>query len=49
MKEAGLEEVEEYATKINNMPAQNIATRKIMDLCEDMVWRPGTWVSKMWW
>ena len=46
MQEAGLEEVEEYITRRQNTIAQYIVTRPILDLCEESVRRPGTWVSK---
>ena len=49
MREAGLEEVTEYITWRQNKVTCYIATRTIMDLCEEAVKRPGTRVSKRWW
>ena len=49
MQEAGIEEVEEYVPRIQNMVAQYISTRRIIDLCEETLWRPGMQVSKRWW
>ena len=46
MQEVGLEEVEAYVMRRKNMVAQYIATRTIIDLCEEAVWRPRTRVSK---
>ena len=45
---AGLEKVEECVLKIQNIIAKYIATRKILDLCEGAMWRPGIQVSKRW-
>ena len=49
MREAGLEEVETYITQRQNTAAQYIATRPILDLCEEAERRPGAGVSKRWW
>ena len=49
MQEAWLEEANEYVLRRHNMVAHYIATRPIIDLCEEAVWRPGTWVGKIWW
>ena len=38
---AGMEIVEEYVLKRHNTVAQYISVRKIMDLCEEAVRRPG--------
>ena len=35
--------------KRKNTVAQYIATRPIMDLCEETVRRSGTWVARIWW
>ena len=44
-----MEEVEEYITQRQNMVAEYISTRPILDLCEDVERRPGTQFSKWWW
>ena len=49
MAEAGFEESETYVTRRQNMAAQYISTRPIMDLCERSDQRPGSWVSWRWW
>ena len=49
MREEGMEEVEEYVLRRHNTVAQYIATRPIMDLCEEAVRRPGARVYKRWW
>ena len=49
MQEAWLEEAKEYVLRRHNMVAHYIATRPIIDFCEEAVWRPGTWVGKIWW
>ena len=49
MREAGLEEVEEYKTRRQNMFEQYIAMWPTLDLCGAAVWRKGTRVSKRWW
>ena len=38
-----------YVLKRQNTAVQCISTRPILDLCEETVWMPGTWVVKMWW
>ena len=38
-----------YVLNSNNTFAQYIATQPIMDLCEEMMRMPGTWVAKGWW
>ena len=48
MQEAGFEDMVKYVLKRNNMVAQYIATRSIMELCEVMVRIPGTWLAIMW-
>ena len=49
MEEAGFDEMVAYALKRNNTVAQYIATRPILDLCEETVRRPGVWVARRWW
>ena len=49
MQEAGLEDFEEHVLKRNNICVQYIKTQLIIDLCEEMGQRTGTWVSKRWW
>ena len=46
MGEVGFEEMGEYVLKRQNTVVQYIATRPILDLCEETVWRPGAWVSR---
>ena len=48
MEEAVFEEVGEYFLKRQNTAAQYIATRPILDLCEETVRMPGAWVAKRW-
>ena len=45
----GMEEVEEYIMRRQNMVAQYNVTRPIMDLCDELVRRLGTQVSNQWW
>ena len=45
MEEAGFEEIGAYILKWQNMAAQCIATRPILDLCKKIVQRPGDWVA----
>ena len=40
--------MEAYVLKGQNKVAQYIATRPIMDLCEETVRNLGMWVTKMW-
>ena len=49
MEEAGFEEIRVYILKRQNMVAQYIVTRPILDLCERELWNPGAWVSWIWW
>ena len=49
MEEEGFEDMVAYVPKRNNMAAQYIAIRPIMDLCEGAVQRPGSWVAMIWW
>ena len=49
MREAGLEEVEEYIAWRQHTVTQYIATRPILDLCEEAKRRPGTQISKRRW
>ena len=49
MVEAGFEGIGTYITRSQNMVAQYISTRPIMDLCEQSAWRPGSRVSCQWW
>ena len=49
MQEEGFVEVGEYVLKRYNTVASYIATWTIMDLYEETVKIPGTWVAKQWW
>ena len=49
MGEAGFKGISKSVTRRQNMVAQYIATRPIMDLCERSTWRTGTRVSRKWW
>ena len=49
MEEAGFEDMGDYVLKMHNTVSQYIATRPIIDLCEETVWRSGTWVDRRWW
>ena len=49
MRGAVLEEVYEYVLRMQNTAGQYIATCPILDLCEELVQRPGTWVVERWW
>ena len=49
MGEAVLEEVEAYITRIQNTVAKYIATRMIMELCEELERWMGERVSKRCW
>ena len=48
MAEAGFKEIGVYVTRRQNTVTKYIATRPIMDLCEQSVWRPGAWVYRRW-
>ena len=48
MQETGFEEVDACVLRRHNTAAQYIATRQIMDLCEEMVHIMRMWVVKMW-
>ena len=47
--EEGLEEVEAYVLRRQNTVLRYILTLPIMDLCSEVLRRPGTQVSKRWW
>ena len=49
MAEAGFEEIRTYVMKRQNIVAHYIATQPILNLCERSDWRPGAWVSWLWW
>ena len=49
MLEAGFEGIGKYITRRQNVVAQYIATRPIMDLCERSDRRPGGRVYRRWW
>ena len=49
MAEAGLQELETYASCHQNKVAQYIATTTIIDLCLESKWRPGARVAMRWW
>ena len=49
MGEAGMEELETYIARRQNMVAQYIATRPILDLCPEAERCPGARVAKRWW
>ena len=49
MQEAGIEGIWKDVTRRNNIVAQYIATRPIMDLCERAMQRVGARVSRRWW
>ena len=38
-----------YVLSRQNMVGQYITMQSIMDLCKEMIRRPGTWVTKRWW
>ena len=48
MEEAGFEEMRAYALKRQNMVAQYILMRPILDLCEETVRMFGAWVARIW-
>ena len=47
--EAGFEGINKYITRRQNTVARYIATRKILDLCEQSNQRPGARVYLWWW
>ena len=49
MKEVAIVRIRTSILWRQNMVAQFIATRTILDLCEKALRRPGTWVSRRWW
>ena len=49
MQEAGFIEIRESITRRQNMVAQYIATRPILDLCERITQRAGARVYRRWW
>ena len=49
VEEAGLKEVENYVSHLQNTVAHFIATRPIMDLCLATKRRLGSRVAKRWW
>ena len=49
MKEAGFTEIRKSITNRQNMVAQYIVTRPILDLCERTTHRGGARVSRRWW
>ena len=48
-EEAGFETTEEYIWQRQNMVAQYIATRSLLDLCEGSERSPGVRVGMPWW
>ena len=49
MKEAGIVRIRTSILRRQNMVAQFIATRPILDLCEKAIRRPGARVPRKWW
>ena len=49
IKETGMVGTRTSILRRQNTVAQFIATRLILDLCEQATRRPGAWVSKRWW
>ena len=49
MREAGLTDIGKSITNRQNKVAQYIATRPLLDLCEEARAREGTWVPLRWW
>ena len=49
MAEAGLQEVETYVSRRQNIVAQYFVTRPIMDLCMTEKWNPGPRVEIRLW
>ena len=49
MAESGFERIGTHITRRQNKVAQYIATRPILDLCEQSARRPGERVCQRWW
>ena len=49
MKEVGLTDVRTSINRRQNMVAQYIATRLLLDLCKGVTQRKGARVTMMWW
>ena len=49
MKESGLEEVEVYIYRKQNMVVHYIATQPILNLCTEVGGRPVVRENKQWW
>ena len=49
IQEAVFEDMETYISRRNNIVAQFIATRSILDVCLGMDRHPGVRVAKWWW
>ena len=49
MQEAGLEGIQKAVTRRKNTVTQYIATRPILDLCDQAMQRVGVRVSRRWW
>ena len=49
MKEAGFKDIRTSINNRQNMAEQNIATRPLMDLCEETNQIGGARVSRRWW
>ena len=43
-----LEEMEVYILRRNSLATQYIATQTVLEIFEEAVQRPGTWVYKQW-
>ena len=48
-EESGLQTMEEYILRRNNMFAQYINTRSLLDMCEGSERAPGLRVGMRWW
>ena len=49
MEEAVFDKIGAYILKRQNTVVQYIATRPILDLCKNMVRKPGAWIASIWW
>ena len=49
MGEASFEGIRKSVTRRKNTVTQYIATRPIVDLCDQATWRPGARVYRRWW